>query len=74
MTHDRDKTDPRGYHIFACNGCGEVAGQNDDESAARETAMEVARVYGWLVKHPGYQLYCPECAVRRVTGGEALKS
>jgi Fe2+ or Zn2+ uptake regulation protein len=72
VSHLRIKDDPRGYHAFACNGCGEAAGQSDDETKARETAYETARAYDWSVIHPGWRFYCPTCksASLERSGGE----
>ena len=59
MSHLRDHG---GYeHAFTCNGCRAVAGEDNDESVARErAAYKVARA-GWKAFHPGWGFLCPRC-------------
>ena len=59
MSHIRDVN---GYeHGFACDGCGAIAGEDDDERVALERARHKVRNAGWTQSHPHWGFRCPNC-------------
>jgi len=65
MAHVRDHD---GYeHAFICDGCGAVAGEDNDEAVARERAFHKVNNAGWKAFHPGWRFRCPRC---QPEGGE----
>ena len=47
--------------VFCCDDCKKIASMDPSEKDALRTARDVSTKYGWLWKHPGWQMYCPNC-------------